>query len=163
MTTGPLEQPLMSLKLNFTNVNDRADRALQLAVRNRFRSVSMLPTLRGLFSVGRQLDRLIAAFNSSEIDRIADNRVQQIANELVQINAELNRCVAIYTQAGLRRTFVYRSLLDRIEAGSSHLTSIVEGLHISANKDFVAEIASSAKELQSLNERADPRTLVGQM
>ncbi len=168
MTTLVLEQSLMGLKSKATRVNERANNASHLTANNwkRVLYVVMLPTVWGLYDVGRLLDGLINALNSPEIDQIPENEVKQIANELFQVHKKLNKCLDTYTHAGLRQLFLYRPLLDRFESGSSHLLSIIEGLHISANKEFVAEIAASAEELRSLKDSKDcseRRTLVGKV
>ena len=165
MSALALQYPMLSLKARATRVVEQASKTARLvdASRGRVMAIALLPTAPALFMIGRRLDAVIDTLNSPALDRIENSEVKPLAHELSQLSGKLRKMVSQYDQAGVREYGLYRSLLERIESGNSHLLSIVEGLYLSMTEGFGEMMTEAANELRAIRDGSERSVLVGQV
>lgn len=156
----------------FQHLKANTDRAIERGVKTAVAVKSLQRTIAGvlflktvpiLYSISRYMDKGIAAFNSPAADGLGAEDLRKLGHEVGQIIGRLRRLVKIYDSSGLRKAFLYRRILDKIEDRTEHLSSIVEGIHLSLDSSFGETIALAAAELRSATDKAEPRVLVGRM
>jgi len=115
----------------------------------RIAAVLLSGTLPSLLLVSRDMDKMIDVLNSVVMDRATEADLKTVAHDIGQLVGKVGKVLKGYESIGLRDMPIYRAILDRVDGRREHLSSIVEGMHLSLDKDFVDMIGKAAGELSA--------------
>jgi hypothetical protein len=151
----------ISLDNPFTKISNHAQRASKttgIAERRllmfqkgqtRIAAILLCGTLLRLLLISRDLNKLIDFLNSAVMDSGSEADIRKAAHDLGQLIGRLGKMLKSYESIGLRGMPTYRPILDRVNGRRDHLSSIVEGMHLSLDKNFVEMIGEAAEELRA--------------
>jgi hypothetical protein len=124
----------------------------------RVAAVLLCGTLLRLFFIARDMDRLIDVLNSAAMDEGSEADIKKAAHDIGQLIGKLGKLLKAYESIGLRGMPIYRLVLGRVNEKRDHLSSIVEGLHLSLDKDFAKMVGEAAEELRAAVKGSERRS-----
>jgi hypothetical protein len=164
--TITLQKPFVGLRLGTERVATTVDRRAKQVekAKSRIAFVYMLPSVKELFLLPRDINAVIAELNSPEKTASwTTEDLRSLAHMLSTATNRLSKVIKAYREHGISDMLPYRWLLPRLSDRNDHLASIVEGLYMTISPDFAENMKSLATELRDTIDEAELRSPIAQM
>ncbi len=115
--------------------------------RRKLAGVLAAPSLLPLWSLSRQIRKLVDALRREPLDHLSSGDLRSLAHQLGQACGKLRKLISLYDDVGLLDGLVYKRFLVSISDGADRLESIVEGLYMGLDPEFCEILQGAAVEL----------------